>query len=270
MKKALSISFGVMFVVALLAACAPGAVPTAPITIAPSTAKPDTQPVDTVVVPAVETTPLRTVSVTGNGQVFLVPDVAYVYIGVHSQSENVSEALNSNNEQAKAVTEALKKLNVDSKDIQTTSFNIFPQQQYEPNTGKVTSTIYMIDNTVYVTVRDLKKLGDMLDVVVRSGANSINGITFDVVDKESAMSEARGLAITNARKQAEELAKASGVSLGDVQAITTSTAGTPFMAKELGYGGMGGGGGVAASSQAPVSAGQLVLSVDVSLTFAIK
>jgi len=268
MKKALSISMGILVILSILAACSPTAIPTAPITIAPSTLKPDTEPAKTVLVQAAETAPLRTVSVTGTGQVFLVPDVAYIYIGVHSQSDNVSQALSQNNEQAQAVTDALKKLGIEAKDIQTTSFNIYPQQQYEPNTGKVTGTIYMIDNTVYVTVRELKKLGEMLDAVVRSGANSINGINFDVVDKESAMTEARGLAITNARKQAEELAKASGVSLGDVQMITTSSTGSTFMPKEQ-YG-MGGGGGMAASAPAPVSAGQLVLLVDVSLTYLMK
>ncbi len=112
----------------------------------------------------------------------------------------------------------------------------------------------MVDNTVYVTIRDLKKLGESLDAVVRSGANSINGINFDVVDKETALSKARELAITNARKQAEELAKASGVTLGDVQYVSTSSVATP-MAKEM-YA-MGGGGGLAASAQTPVSAGQL-------------
>ncbi len=122
----------------------------------------------------------------------------------------MTTALNDNNEQAQAVTAALKTLNIEEKDIQTTSFNIYPQQQYEANTGKITGTIYMVDNTVYVTIRDLKKLGESLDAVVRSGANSINGINFDVVDKETALSKARELAITNARKQAEELAKASG------------------------------------------------------------
>jgi uncharacterized protein len=268
MKKVITTAVSIIAVLSIMTACAPTAIPTAPITFAPSTVKPDTQPAESIVVQAAETTPLRTVSVTGNGQVFLVPDVAYVYIGVHSQSEKVTEALSQNNEQRQAVSDALKKIGVEAKDIQTTSFNIYPQQQYEPNSGKVTGTTYMIDNTVYVTVRDLAKLGDLLDAVVRSGANSINGINFDVVDKESAMSEARGKAIANARKQAEELAKASGVTLGDVQAITTSSNGSTFMPKEN-YG-MGGGGGMAASAPVPVSAGQLVLTVDVSLTYVIK
>ncbi len=120
MKKAFSITLGIVALLGILAACSPAGIPTAPITIAPSTAKPDTQPVENIAPAAVEAAPIRTISVTGSGQVFLVPDVAYVYIGVHSQSENVTTALNDNNEQAQAVTAALKTLNIEEKDIQTT------------------------------------------------------------------------------------------------------------------------------------------------------
>lgn len=264
MKRFVPISLSILVLVMILVACSPTAIPTAPITIAPSTAKPDTE---AVIVKAMENEPLRTISVVGSGQVYLVPDVAYIYIGVHSQSENVSTALKDNNEQAKQVSDALKALGVDGKDIQTTSFNIYPSQQYEPGTGAVTGTIYMVDNTVYVTVRDLDRLGELLDTVVRSGANSINGITFDVVDKESAQSEARELAMKNAREQAEELARVSDLSLGDIQTISTGYTSSP-MAKEM-YG-IGGGGGMMASSYTPVSAGQLVLSAEVSVAFQVK
>jgi uncharacterized protein YggE len=267
MKRVLQVSLVLAAMLGMFAACSPTAIPTAPFTIAPTTAQADTQPVEAAALAATDAASLRTISVIGSGQVYLVPDVAYVYIGVHSQSDNVSAALKQNNEQAKQVSDALKALKVEEKDIQTTSFNIYPQQQYEPGTGNVTGTFYSVDNTVYVTVRDLKQLGELLDTVVRSGANSINGINFDVVDKESALSKARELAISNARKQAEELAKLSGVTLGDIQYISTGTASSP-MAKEM-YG-MGGGGGMASSVQTPISAGQLVLSVDVSLTFQVK
>lgn len=258
MKKSLYIVLSALLLISVLAACST----VTPSAIVTPDAKTTTMPSGS------ESGSLRSINVTGEGQVFLVPDVAYVYIGVHSQSENVSVALSDNNDQAKTVSEALKKLGVEEKDIQTTSFNIYPQQQYEPGTGNVTGTIYMVDNVVYVTVRDLKNLGDLLDVVVRSGANSINNINFDVVDKETALSKARELAIDNARKQAEELAKASGVTLGDVQSISTSSVSTP-MAKEM-YAVGGGGGGMAASQQAPISAGQLVLTVDISISYLIK
>jgi uncharacterized protein len=265
MKKSLFVTITAISLISIMAACAPAALPAAP---AGGSVTPESKPVEKDVSAGSETTPLyRSINVTGEGQVFLVPDVAYVYIGVHSQSENVSKALSDNNEQAKAVSDALKNLSVEEKDIQTTSFNIYPQQQYEPGTGNVTGTIYMVDNVVYVTVRDLKNLGELLDVVVRSGANSINSINFDVVDKETALSKARELAIEDARKQAEELAKASGVTLGEVQNISTSSVSTP-MAKEN-YG-MGGGGGMAAAQPAPISAGQLLLTVDISMTYLLK
>ena len=262
MKKSLITSLSAFLLIALLTACAPAVAPTAPVVSAES------KPAATAAPVAEETASIyRSINVTGEGQVFLVPDVAYVYIGVHSQSENVSVALKDNNEQAKAVSDALKGLGVEEKDIQTTSFNIYPQQQYEPGTGNVTGTIYMVDNVVYVTARDLKRLGELLDVVVRSGANSINSINFDVVDKETALSKARELAIENARKQAEELAKASGVTLGEVQNISTSSVSTPLV-KEM-YG-MGGGGMGAVSQPAPISAGQLVLTVNISMSYQIK
>lgn len=267
MKRVLKPGLVLMMILVIVSACSPAVVPTAPFTISPTTGQTDVR-TDTEAAPAsAEAASLRTINVVGSGKVYLDPDVAYVYIGVHSQSENVSTALQENNEQTKQVSDALKALKVEEKDIQTTSFNIYPQQQYEPGTGNVTGTYYSVDNTVYVTVRDLKQLGELLDTVVRSGANSINGINFDVIEKETALSNARELAIADARKQAEELAKVSGVTLGDIQNISTGYASSP-MAKEM-YG-MGGGGGMAASQPTPISAGQLVLSVDVSLTFGIK
>lgn len=263
MKKAFTLSMGLMFVLLLIAGCAPTAIATA-VPAAPTSANLEAPAIEKPLPSGNDTQ--RIISVVGSGQVFLVPDVAYVYIGVHSQSDNVSTALKNNNEQANAVTEALKNLKVEEKDIQTTSFNIYPQQQYEPGTGNVTGTFYSVDNTVYVTVRDLKHLGELLDTVVRSGANSINGINFDVVDKETALMKARELAIENARKQAEELAKVSNVTLGEILSVSSGYVSSP-MAKEAF--GMGGGGGMA-SSAAPVSAGQLVLSADVSITYSIK
>ncbi len=260
MKKAITLTMSLLFILVIVTGCAPA-------TSNPTVVKQDTPAAEAVKTADAGNGYQRTINVVGSGQVFLVPDVAYVYIGVHSQSDNVTTALKDNNEQARAVTEALKSLKVEEKDIQTTSFNIYPQQQYEPGTGTVTGTFYSVDNTVYVTVRDLKRLGELLDTVVRSGANSINGINFDVVDKETALTKARELAIDNARKQAEELAKVSNVTLGEILSVTSGYATSP-MAKEAIYG-MGGGGGMA-SSAAPVSAGQLVLSADVSITYSIK
>lgn len=205
----------------------------------------------------------RTISVNGTGQVTLAPDVAYVYIGVHSQSGNVADALSQNNEKAQAVASALKEIGIDPKDIQTSSFNVYPQQQTDSQ-GNVTSTLYNVDNIVYVTVHDLQNMGKLLDTVVRSGANSINSVTFDVLDKSKALSEARKLAVESAHSQAEELAQNAGVSLGNLQTMNVFASNTPVAMYEA-KGAM-----AADASQVPVSAGQIIIRVEVSATYFIQ
>jgi uncharacterized protein len=208
------------------------------------------------------TTP-RSINVAGTGQVSLAPDVAYVYIGVQSQSENVAQALSDNNAKAQAISTALVELGVAEADIQTSSFNIYPQQQYSPM-GEITGTTYNVDNSVYVTVRDLSVLGRLLDTVVRSGANSINGINFDVLNKDQAIGEARRLAIESARVQAEALAQAAGVTLGEVLNINAYTTGAPVPMSD------NKGGFAADASQVPLSAGQVVVRVEVNVGYAIR
>jgi hypothetical protein len=237
MKRNFILSILVLLLVAVAAGCAPKS-------------ESNTQP--------------RVLAVSGTGKVTLAPDVAYINIGVQSRADTVAEALNQNSIQAQAVVKALTDLGVDPKDIQTSSFNIFPQQEMDEK-GMPSRTIYMVDNTVYVKVKDLPKLGQMLDSVVKSGANSIHGITFDVQDKTAANSEARKLAVEDAYRQAQELAKAANVTLGDVQTLNASSSYRPVpMYQGDAVGKLGGGGEV------PVAAGQILLTVDVSITYQIK
>jgi uncharacterized protein len=209
----------------------------------------------------------RTIAVNGTGKVYLTPDIAYVTIGVHTENKDAAQAVAQNNAQSTKVKEALLAMGVDAKDIQTTNFSIYPQQQYDQN-GKPTGDInYVVDNQIYVTVRDLDKIGNLLDTVVKAGANSIYGIQFDVADRTKAQSEARKLAVADAQAQAKELADAAGVTLGPIQTINAGTSQTPIPVYEKG---MGGGGGVAAAASVPVSTGQMVLQSDVYMVFAIQ
>ena len=209
------------------------------------------------------TTP-RTISVTGSGKAYITPDIAYVSIGVHTEDKDAAKAVAANNTQSQSVSTALKDFNIDSKDIQTTNFSIYPQQQYDQN-GKLTGVLYVVDNTVYVTLRDISKIGDLLNAVVEAGANSINGVQFDTSDKTEALSSAREQAVADAQSQAKELAQAAGVTLGDIQSIGISS-GSPtpvFEAKAAG-------GALTASAQAPISPGQMVVNVSVNIVFNIQ
>jgi uncharacterized protein YggE len=205
----------------------------------------------------------RTLTVTGTGMVTLTPDVAYIYIGVHTENASVAEAVASNNTKAQAVATAIKGFGVEVKDIQTTNFSIWSSDQYDDK-GTKTGTIYNVDNTIYITVRDLTKLGDLLDASIRAGANTINSIQFDVADKTEALSQARAAAVQNAQKQAQELVDATGVKLGDVQTISYYDS-TPLLAD---YG--KGGGGAMAVSSVPVSSGQYQLTTTVTIVYELK
>lgn len=212
-------------------------------------------------------TNIRTLNASGNGQVYLVPDIAYVNIGVHSEAATVAEALADNKTQAQAIQQALTGMGVDVKDIQTAAFNVYPMQKQNPQAGsqdKTTVTVYVVDNTVSVTVRDLSKLGDLLDKVVSSGANNINGIQFDVANKDAALSEARKQAIQDAQSQAQEIASAAGVILGPIQSLNVSAVNTPGPL----YAGKGG--FATAESSVPVSAGQLLITASANITYIIQ
>ena len=210
--------------------------------------------------------PLRTVSVTGSGSANLVPDIAYIYLGVHTEKPSASDAVDENNAQTQKMIEALKDFGIAAKDIRTTNFSIWPQERYDQFTGTPTGEkTYIVDNTVYVTVRDLDKLGDLLDTVVAAGANTVNSIQFDVADKTEALKDARAEAVKNAAEQAKELTDAAGVKLGDVQSIGFYDS-SPYPV----YDGKGGGGADLAAAEVPIQPGQLTFTVSVNVTYEIK
>jgi uncharacterized protein YggE len=210
----------------------------------------------------------RTLVVSGNGTVSLTPDVAYIYIGVHTDDPDLASGVSRNNTQAQALVNALKNAGIDGKDIQTSNFSVYTNgsQGFDKATGQTTNAgvYYSVDNTVYVTMRDLSKLGTILNTAVSSGANSINSISFDVADKTAAMEQARQKAMTNASNLAAELAKTAGVNLGEIQNVTYSDI-SPSP-----YYGMGGGGAAAPNASVPIQPGQTQISVTVSVTYAIK
>ena len=164
----------------------------------------------------------RTLAVSGNGTVYLAPDIAYIYVGVHNQDAVIATAVNNNNTQTQALVDALKAAGVAEVDIQTSNFSVYNNTSYDQITGQSNGTVYAVDNTVYVTVRDLSMIGKLLNTAVGAGANNINSITFDVADKSAALTEARQKAMANASSLASELAATAGVNLGPIQNVSYS------------------------------------------------
>ncbi len=242
MKTKSLIVFAVMALALLVSACGP------------TTINQEAQPI------------MRTLSVAGTGEAFLAPDIAYIYVGVHTEKLTAAEAVAENTTQTQAVIAAITDFGIDAKDVRTTNFSIWPMDKYDPLTGTPTGEkTYAVDNTVYVTVRDLETLGDLLDTVIQAGANTVNSVQFDVSDKDEALKSARAAAVKDAEAQAQALAEAAGLSLGEIQSIGFTDS-QPYPI----FDGKGGGGMAAEAAAVPIQPGQLTFSVIVNVTYEIK
>lgn len=214
----------------------------------------------------------RSLFINGNGKAEVIPDIAYVNIGVHTEAETAVTAVSMNNSKSQKVLDALVELGVLAKDLRTSNFSITTLQKTDPETGQLVGTVYAVDNNVIVTVRDLPKLGDLLDKSIQAGANNINNVTFDLSDNSESLKTARTKALEDAVKQANDIAEAAGITLGDIQNISYYESLPVFsgIGNYIDYGKGGGGGGMRADFSVPVNPGQVTINATVTITYAIK
>lgn len=152
---------------------------------------------------------------SGEGKVTVVPDTGKVDLGISTTKSTVKDAQNETNTVIKTITDALKKLGIAEKDIQTSNYSIYPQIDYQ-NGNKVSG--YQVSANVQVTVRDISKLSEAIDAATAKGANSVSGVQFTVADDKlkELQQQARELAVKDAKAKASSLAAAAGVNLGRV------------------------------------------------------
>ena len=172
---------------------------------------------------AEENTMARTITVTPCETVSAAPDEAYISTGVTSEDKTAQDALTANTAAMKKMIFDLKFKGVDDKDIQTTQFNVEPVYVYPKEGQPPTVTGYRVTNMLGVRVRNLDKVGDVLDQLVTSGANQMHGISFDVSKAETLKDDARKDAMANALRRAKLLAGAAGAEIGDVMQISEET-----------------------------------------------
>ena len=175
---------------------------------------------------SVTTTKSDTFNVSGEGKVSVVPDLAVVNVGVRAQGTTVKTAQDQMNSAINNVTDAIKALGIDKKDIQTTNYSINPDYDYTSNLQKIKG--YTASSTVQVKVRDTEKLNSVLDVSTANGANEVYGISFDVSDKTKAENEAREKAVSDAKEKAESAAKIAGFRLGRLVNYSENMGGFPI------------------------------------------
>lgn len=217
-----------------------------------------------------------TITVQGDGQATVPPDVARISFTVDNTSATVSEAQEATTKQANAALKFVKEQGVDEEDIKTLSYNISPQYSY-PNpcaygavcpdyyrAPKITG--YQVSQTVQVTMRDLSKVGEMLGGLGQLEVKNVNGPAFALDDSTAGYSAARADAIEKAKTQAKLLSKQLGVRLGKIVNFSESSGGYlyPMM-----YG-LGSVAESKASAAPDVPAGENTYNASVSITYEIR
>ncbi len=167
----------------------------------------------------------RTISLSATGTVKATPDKVDITTGVTSEGQTAGDALAKNTEAMIKVVDGLKKAGIDPKDIQTTNFSVSPVYEQKKQGQAAFITGYRVTNKVHIVVRDTKKLGEILDTVVRLGANQIGAINFGISKPEALKDEARKQAMRNAEENAKLYTETAGVELGPVITITEENGG---------------------------------------------
>ncbi|MGA9089286.1 MAG: SIMPL domain-containing protein [Bradyrhizobium sp.] len=209
-----------------------------------------------------QTEPPAMISVTGEAQVSVPPDLAQIDGGVTSEAKTAREASEANNAAMGNVLLALKGAGLDDRDYQTSRLSLQPQSS--PGRPGVPSAIvgYRASNRVTIRLRDLTKVARVIDLLVGAGANDIGGISFTVSQASKLLDEAREQAVADARRKAEIYARAAGVTLGAPLSISEQGAPGPVLYRRMAA--------PMATSGAPVAQGEDTLQVTVSVSWAIK
>ena len=212
--------------------------------------------------PALAQTMPPAISVTGEANVSLTPDLAQIDGGVTSDAKTAREASEANNAAMGKVLLALKGAGIDEKDYQTSRLSLQPQfaANYKPS-DRAGIVSFRASNRVTVRIRDVTKVANVIDVLVGAGANEIGGINFTVTQASKHLDEAREKAIADARRKAEIYAKAAGVTLGEPISIAEEGAPTPVFRGKM---------AAPMAAGAQVAPGEETLSVTVSVSWAIK
>lgn len=209
----------------------------------------------------------RTITVVGEGKVKIKPDIARANIGVEVMKNSVKEASDANKAALESVLAALKQQGIAEKDIQTSGFSIYAERFGPDGPLPEDKTNYRVSNNVSVVIRDLDKVGAILDAAIEAGANNIYGIEFGLDNTEGVQGEARKEAVANARAKAEELAELNGVTVGMVVSVSEIVGGNGGYYNASNFNqldrAMGGGGGT------PVTPGELDLTLQLQVVYTI-
>ena len=210
----------------------------------------------------------NTISVSGTGEIWTKPDLVLIDFSVVGEKKTVIEAMAENTKKMNSVIEAIKSQGVEEKDLKTTNFSISPRYEwYEKSeiypAGKRVLVGYEVNQTLQVKIRDLTKIGNIIQVATEAGANQVGDLRFMIDKQDELKSQARKEAIEKAKVMAKEIAGQLGVKLVKITNFSeNATAPIPypyFMERAMGGG----------AETPQIQTGENKIEVQVSITYEI-
>ena len=188
---------------------------------------------------SIEPSAFRSFTVSGEGKITAIPDVAQFTFSVITEGgKDIAKLQKENTDKVNKAIDFVKSQGVESKDIKTLNYNLDPQYQYfscpRPLAGEAKPCPppeivgYKINQTVQVKVRDFAKIGAILSGVVDKGANDVSQLSFTIDDPTKLQDSAREQAISKAREKAKLVAKAGDFGVGRLLGIEEGFGSTPF------------------------------------------
>ncbi len=207
------------------------------------------------------------VFVSGQGEVTVKPDVAYVELGVETQRKTALEAQRENAKISERVVDRLVSLGLSRDKIETTRLSLYPIRNRNKSDEDIV-TGYRATNQVRVTISALDRVGQIIDGAVDAGANTVNDIVFSVKDLSKFKAEALKEAARDARERAEAIASALGLKVAGV--ISISDEGVPVIMTSRPYELRGAGEWDQAKALTPVEPGDVRIHVSLKANFSLK
>lgn len=210
----------------------------------------------------------RVITVNGEGELSMRPDMAIVNLSVVERGSTVEDVTLAGNEKMGAVVAFLKGLGISEDDIKTTNYWLNPEYRYPEEGGEPEIIGYSLNQNVRVEVKDLTKVEDVIDGAVSAGVNQTGQLSFEIDDDSEARATAREQAFADAREKAEAMAKAANVRLGRV--VTFNESGgyyepQPYMTRSFGADMA-----VSESAAPAIEPGSQDVTVNVSVTYEIE
>lgn len=198
-------------------------------------------------------------TVTGFGSVAAAPDMARISLGVTETAKTARAAMEEASLGMATILAVLATAGIEDRDLQTGEISLSPIWSDDDGEGVRRITGFQAVNSLNVRVRDLDRLGTVLDAVLEAGANSFRGLSFGLQDPVPVADEARRRAVADALRKARLMAEAAGLGLGGILSIDEGAGARPQVMEMS----------VARGAGMPMAAGEVTTEATVSMVFAL-